>query len=238
MSDENETEAPATAQTIAEGVPQQNTAARAAIGEALARQRAAAPGRPPRNPKVDNGGPIAEPIGTDTAPAAATAKRKKPSGKKKTRKELVELVKQYQRGEIATAAPREKAPADSPAAAASLVAGDPIAKEKFAKGVGRFCGAVSRFVSRRRGVHWQFDDIECGALGEAAADCLEAGEEMAPALTPWLQKSMALAPFAVLAGVLYEVVDTRLEIDEKIAAGEKAKVMPGAPTSTAVRVMP
>lgn len=225
-------DAPSSQETTAEVVPQPNTAARAAIAGAVAK-RGAATKRPPRNEPVKLEAPAIEAVApVATVAPDAPAKKKKPSGKKKTRAELAALVKQYERdrkaGTTLEVAPAAGDPAAAaPAASTSLVVGDPIAKEKFAKGVARFAGAVSRFVARRRGAHWMFQPDECEALGDSAADCLEAGEEMAPSLTPWLQTGMKLAPFVMFAGVAYEIIDSRLETDEKIGSGAAPKVLPG-----------
>jgi hypothetical protein len=223
MSDETETPAtgadtaPVETTTAAETKP--NTAALAALGTERARR---GPGRPP---KVR---PVSPAPAADDAPAAAAAertKRKKPSGRKKTRAELAALVKQYQRGETPTAVAIDAAPEPS---AAPLVAGNDAAKQAFARGVSRAASAVARFVARRRGAHWQLGPGEGDAFGEAAADCLEATEEMVPSLTPMLQTAVKLAPFLVLAAVSYDVIDSRVEIDQKIAAGEAVRVMPAA----------
>lgn len=181
-------------------------------------------GRPRKDAALVVAPSFSDASATPNDAVAEPPKRKNRSGKKKSRRELEELVRGYKTG---TLAPKSAAVPVAPVVpVVPVMANNPERMAEFASGTSRFLTAVARFIARRKGVHWLLQADEAEALGECAADCLAAGEEMAPALTPYLELGMKAAPFAMLAGVLYEVVDSRLEIEAEITAGSKTRIMP------------
>jgi hypothetical protein len=166
---------------------------------------------------------------TQGAAEPAPAKRKKPSGRKPTRRELAEQVKAF-KAERKAGAPAA-APIAAPAAAASPEPAAPMLQEdearaKFARASGKFFGMVFGLMAIRRGVHWSLSPDEKESLGEAFADAAACVEEFAPALAPYIAVAVKLAPLATLAGVTYELGASRLETDAAIERGEVERVMP------------
>lgn len=155
------------------------------------------------------------------------AKRKKPSGRKPTRRELADQVKQFKAAQKSGAAPAAPAPAPAaaPEPAAPLLA-EEEARAKFAKASGKVFGMIFGLIAIRRGVHWALSSDEKEALGEAFADAAACVEEFAPALAPYVAIAVKLAPLATLAGVTYELGASRLEVDAAIARGEAERVYP------------
>lgn len=218
---------------------QENAAARKAI--ARARRPTADAKRAPRNDRPAIWGPPPEPstvladasVSSEPAAAApAPTKKKKPSGRKKTRAELLAIVNEYKKnggkfdkGEEAALVTAANDPKVQDAYRLPPITQNPEAMAKLSSGVSRATMGLARIVARRRGAHWLLNKAEeADVIGDATADCLVALEEMFPNLV-WLQTAVKLAPFAILSGALYEIVDSRLEIDARIEAGQQTKVL-------------
>lgn len=89
-------------------------------------------------------------------------------------------------------------------------------------------------VAARRGTHWTVTKVEGDALGEATADAVVCVEALAPSLGPYIGKAVELAPLAIFAGVLFGIVQERMERDAEIAAGRAPQIMPASAPAVAL----